>query len=409
MEAQEVKDILTLTKVAELYNIPLRKAEGYINCPFCNGSIKMKVTRDRYFHCYRCEAKGDIFNLLVHKGVARNFREAFEILCQHVEGSPLTAEFFRRVTGLEKVFQSYCQIARANSSILVEFCKSRGWLEQIPPIGLATSKSCLRDNLYLTDLELADLNFLNERGEEYFDNHLVFPIYNETGKLIHIQGRALDNRDLRWKATKGKPAIDNYFYNGGILFNSTPQLESLVVCEGISDTISLLQLGISAIGIFGVNTPLVQYQKYFQKFNQVIFILDNDTFSVGHPREGESKSWQSMLPHVVELAQEIRKPIYYLMPPQGYSGIKDVNEWLQHIDYDQQEYLDYQTKYLKSINELAISSWGEKRTEHPTLWKLLATTQDYTLAQKFLVTSCPDSSQYLQYLLDIHTPSTTSP
>ena len=88
MDAEELKERFTLTQISQIFEIQSFSGSGRSDCPFCHCENGLKTKHDRYFHCYRCQASGSIFDLLIHAGIAKNFSEAVQAVSAHYNGSP---------------------------------------------------------------------------------------------------------------------------------------------------------------------------------------------------------------------------------------------------------------------------------------------------------------------------------
>lgn len=372
---EAIKQQVTLSTAAGHFNTELLPNKSGQRCPVCNGSSSLKTKDDRYFKCFKCGVSGSVLDYVIAINKAATVSEAVTVLrplVKHYE-SP------RNFTSLKtKAFNIYKENLSSNASVARDYIESRGWDYNSIDCGLGT-KGCLQEagvsESLLTQIDLWD-------GYDYYNNHLIFPVYNEHGALVHYSGRAVDpNNSVRWKSSKGTPPIHNYFYNSQALYK--PKANYIIVCEGVSDCLSLMQLGEPVIGQFGVNVDLSKHAEHFSKFDFLLFMYDYDRYPLGNQFEGIYKSWSQMMPSVIKLATLIRKPIYHLELP-NLSGIKDVNDWLLYIDYDIGSYKQYRNKNTAPISELAVSMYKDDPSKHLMLWRLLSATGDNLMAKKLL-------------------------
>jgi hypothetical protein len=269
----------------------------------------------------------------------------------------------------ERAWSIYQSIAKAHPDPVIKYAESRGWTK-LPPVGLSINPTTLSNaGIPLNQLRKAGL--VTKWDKEYYDNHLIFPIYNKDKNVIHFNARNLDKEaDLRWLSTEGQPGIDRFFYNSELLFNQDQQRDYLVICEGISDCLSLAQLDVSAIAQFGVHVNLAAYCKEFSAFKGIIAMFDGDRHAVGSTHSGQYKSWEGMLPQLIDLMTLSKTPIYYLLPPDE-DGITDINDWLKSIEYSQEEYVAYGRAHLKPIVALAIEMYFDRVDKHELVWRCL--------------------------------------
>lgn len=387
---EAIKQQVTLSMAAKHFDTYLLPNKSGQRCPVCNGSSSLKTKDDRYFKCFKCGVSGSVIDYVIAINKASTVSEAINLLKPLVKHYEPARNFNSLRT---KIYNVYKQNLVDNKETASTYIESRGWDFSKIDCGLAT-KGCLQQagisESLLSQVELWD-------GYDYYGNHLIFPVYNEYGALVHFNARAIDsNNQLRWKSTKGTPAIQNYFYNSQALYQ--PKTNYLMVCEGVSDCLSLLQLGEPVIGQFGINVDLSKHAEYFSKFDFIVFVYDLDRYPLGHELAGVYKSWSQMMPEIVRLSMLIHKPLYYMKLPK-LSGIKDINDWLVYVDYDQEVYKLHRSKHVAPVADLAIDMYKSDRSKHQMLWKLIASTYDTHSASLLL----DKSLNITNYLLDIFT------
>lgn len=101
---------------------------------------------------------------------------------------------------------------------------------------------------------------------------IVFPYFNLQNEVIYLQGRYLDHINLRWI---NLPNVKSSIYNLQIL-NKLNQGDKIYICEGITDTLTMIENGYNAVGIMGSNNFKKEYIYYFMNFN-IFVIPDNDS------------------------------------------------------------------------------------------------------------------------------------
>lgn len=115
------------------------------------------------------------------------------------------------------------------------------------------------------------VGLFNDRGNlRYYKHPLVFPYLDTLRRASHFQARAIDSsvepKELHLKGSVPFPynmqALDQK--NGWIY-----------LCEGVIDTLTLLQQGLQAVGIPGVRCFKVQWLPLFKNKN-VVLCLDHD-------------------------------------------------------------------------------------------------------------------------------------
>ncbi len=139
----------------------------------------------------------------------------------------------------------------------------------------------------------------------WWEHVIIFPFYNMNSEINYLQGRFLKNSDIRWMNLSG---VKSTMFNEHILkqLNSGDQL---VLTEGLTDAISLLQLGVNAIAIMGASNFKNSYVPLLKNYDLYI-APDNDT--------GGEKFFQS----IQKLFSEI-KTVKRLQIPKQYNDVND--------------------------------------------------------------------------------------
>jgi len=273
--AQTVKQQADIVKVIEGY-IRLRKA-GASNysglCPFHkekSPSFSVHAVR-QFYHCFGCQASGDVFSF-VGKIENVSFPEAVRIVAQKC-GIPLpkrefsspeqAAESRQRVKLLElhetatAFFEE--QLRGPEGAVAREYMAGRG----LSPEGIKAfrigwapdSFSALRDRLSgMADdetLRASGLFSSKEQGDgtlghiyDKFRKRVMFPIANESGRVIAFTGRTLETGEKAGPKYFNSPETPLYS-KSLVLFNldkaktAIRQAEFALLVEGQMDCISV--------------------------------------------------------------------------------------------------------------------------------------------------------------------------
>ena len=281
--AQTVKQQADIVKVIEGY-IRLRKA-GASNysglCPFHkekSPSFSVHAVR-QFYHCFGCQASGDVFSF-VGKIENVSFPEAVRIVAQKC-GIPLpkrefsspeqAAESRQRVKLLElhetatAFFEE--QLRGPEGAVAREYMAGRG----LSPEGIKAfrigwapdSFSALRDRLSgMADdetLRASGLFCSKEQGDgtlghiyDKFRKRVMFPIANESGRVIAFTGRTLETGEKAGPKYFNSPETPLYS-KSLVLFNldkaktAIRQAEFALLVEGQMDCISVFLRGIQNV------------------------------------------------------------------------------------------------------------------------------------------------------------------
>ena len=281
--AQTVKQQADIVKVIETY-IRLRKAgaQNYSGlCPFHkekSPSFSVHAVR-QFYHCFGCQASGDVFSF-VGKIENVGFPEAVRIVAQKC-GIPLPKREFSspeeaagarmraKLLELQEVSTAWFeeQLRSPEGALAREYLAGRG----LTPEGIKTfrmgyapdSFNALRDRLSgMADnetLRASGLFASKEQGDgtlgpiyDRFRKRVMFPIANESGRVIAFTARTLETGDKAGAKYINSPETPLYS-KGSVLFNldkakaAIRTLEFALLVEGQMDCISVFLAGIQNV------------------------------------------------------------------------------------------------------------------------------------------------------------------
>jgi DNA primase len=281
--AQSVKQQADIVKIVEGY-IRLRKA-GATNysglCPFHkekSPSFNVHAVR-QFFHCFGCGVSGDVFTF-VGKIENVGFPEAVKIVATKC-GIPLPKREFSspeeaaearlrgRLFELHEAAAAWFeeQLRSPEGAVAREYLAGRG----LTPEGIKTFRigyapdgfHALRDRLSgMADQETLRASGLfssKEQGDgsqgplyDRFRKRVMFPIANESGRVIAFTARTLETGDKAGPKYINSPETPLY-QKGMVLFNldkaktAIRQMEFALLVEGQMDCISVYLRGIKNV------------------------------------------------------------------------------------------------------------------------------------------------------------------
>ena len=280
---QTVKQQADIVKVIEGY-IRLRKAgaQNYSGlCPFHkekSPSFSVHAVR-QFYHCFGCQASGDVFSF-VGKIETVSFPEAVRIVAQKC-GIPLPKREFsspeeaagaRQRTKLLDLHEAAAafyeeQLRGPEGAVAREYLAGRG----LTPEGIKAfrigwapdSFNALRDRLSgMADDETVRISGLfssKEQGDgtlghiyDKFRKRVMFPILNESGRVIAFTGRTLETGEKAGPKYFNSPETPLYS-KSLVLFNldkartAIRQAEFALLVEGQMDCISVYLRGIQNV------------------------------------------------------------------------------------------------------------------------------------------------------------------
>jgi len=281
--AQTVKQQADIVKVIEGY-IRLRKAgaQNYSGlCPFHkekSPSFSVHAVR-QFYHCFGCQASGDVFSF-VGKIENVGFPEAVRIVAQKC-GIPLPKREFSspeeaagarqraKLLDLHEAAAAFYeeQLRGPEGAVAREYLAGR----ELAPEGIRAfrigwapdSFNALRDRLSgMADdetLRLSGLFSSKEQGDgtlghiyDKFRKRVMFPILNESGRVIAFTGRTLETGEKAGPKYFNSPETPLYS-KSLVLFNldkartAIRQAEFALLVEGQMDCISVYLRGIQNV------------------------------------------------------------------------------------------------------------------------------------------------------------------
>ena len=232
-------------------------------CPFHSEKTpSFTVHRDKqFFHCFGCRAGGDVFSFVMLAEKVP-FPEAVELVAEKC-GIPINvrldgSNFDQR----KQLFEIHERAAAYYQQALPtdEAVAARQVLEKRKiakefahrfGLGYAPANG-LMNHLRLKDPVASGLFVKNDRGEVYdrFRRRLMFPIWNERGRVIGFGGRALvTDAQPKYLNSAESPLYSksHVLYAMHFARDEARKAGRLVVVEGYFDCLSLHQAGIENV------------------------------------------------------------------------------------------------------------------------------------------------------------------
>lgn len=280
---------LNLPSIIKSYGITLRyngnsSYQGL--CPFhndTNPSLSISKKNSIWlWHCFGCHAKGTIVDFVIKKENL-SFQQAYKKLSMLIDNEPL----------IEKIQQEKATLCDFNPQRLLNevasfyhntFKEDRRGLNYLVSRGITENsiyldfkigfvngslKKTLPDEGPMVD-SLRKIGILNAKGNEFFYNCVVFPIFDEDGNVISLYGRNITSKQHLYLPGPHKGA-----FNSKVLRTT----KRIFLTESIIDCLSLYKIGIKeAISLYGTNGLTPDHIRLFEKhrIGKIYFCLDND-------------------------------------------------------------------------------------------------------------------------------------
>ncbi|MBP3372431.1 MAG: DNA primase [Clostridia bacterium] len=299
----ELRARTDLVSIASEY-IPLtQKGRRYWGCcPFHQektGSFSIDSEKQMYY-CFGCKASGNVYNFVMASekldfvGAVKYLAEKYNVaLPQNEEDErryrqqkkqqermyeimTSAARFFR-----DRLFAPEGEQARA-------YLKKRGMTgDMVRKFGIGyapDSWNALKDKLLsegVTEQEAKSLGLLSKsKGRTYdaFRNRVMFPIFDERGRVVAFGGRVLDNSLPKYINSPDTPVFNKRKQLYGLhLLKKERDLKYAIVTEGYMDVISMWQAGIpGAMATMGTAMTADQARMLRRYVPRVILLYDGD-------------------------------------------------------------------------------------------------------------------------------------
>ena len=300
--AETLKDSIDIVRVVGEY-VTLKKAgTRYVApCPFHNEKTPSFGVNSqlRIFKCFGCGKGGNVITFVMEiEGLT--FWEACKQLAER-HGIPLPKREFQSDEATKKragIFELHEAAQRIFRAALLgsagaearAYLERRGVSKQVAEefgLGYAERGSILARKLQsdfgATHLESSGLVLRRDDGSGFFDrfrNRLMFPIHNESGKLIAFAGRALTDEDQ--PKYLNSPETDIY-KKSSVLYNlhrakkATRQADHVILVEGYMDVIGLHSAGVQqAVASCGTSLTANQVRVVRRFSENVVVNFDAD-------------------------------------------------------------------------------------------------------------------------------------
>ncbi|SPE27108.1 DNA primase [Candidatus Sulfopaludibacter sp. SbA6] len=332
--AEQLKSSVDIVSVIQEYGPRLRKSGNNYSglCPFHNEktpSFSVSATK-QFYYCFGCHAKGDVINFVMEIEKV-SFYEALKTLAER-HGIPMPkrsqyADEDSKLRGVVFQMHEYAQEnfrANLNGSMgesARAYLARRGVSpETVDQFGLGYSdrsgRALLRileqRNFPVAQWEPSGLVRKRDDGTfyDYFRNRLMFPIHNESGKIIGFGGRALAADDNPKYLNSPETLI---YKKSAVLYNLHRAKEAIrkddrvILVEGYMDAIGVTAAGFRAV-VASCGTALTAHQVQVLKRHTQKIAVNFDPDAPGANAAERSINLlleEGMHIHIVELDGEL--------------------------------------------------------------------------------------------------------
>src|SRR5579871_66886 len=283
----QLKSSVDIVHVIQEYVPRLRRATAtrYVGlCPFHNEKTpSFSVRTDhQYYYCFGCSAKGDVLKFVMEMERI-SFYEALKLLAErHGIPMPKRSEYSDPETKLRAALYHMHELAQENFRANLQGpagAEVRAYLERrgvtretASEFGLGYAERSGRglvrifEQRNFTSVQMEESGLAGKRDDgsfyDRFRHRLMFPIHNETGKIIAFGGRALDpNEQAKYLNSPETPIYRKSYvlYNLHRAKSAINKSDRTVLVEGYMDVIGVYSAGVHEV-VASCGTALTSHQ-----------------------------------------------------------------------------------------------------------------------------------------------------
>jgi DNA primase len=368
----QIRQAANILELASQYTTFKKAGRRHVGlCPFHTEKTPSFTLDDekQLFHCFGCGIGGDVFTLIMEKE-SLSFPEAVRYLAEKYkiplpERRRLSPQYKKLEERIQKITEDTLAYFRKNLHNTSEGKNALSYLHkrkisddiiQKFKIGYAMNSwdglisAFQRQNISPKDLEKAGLTIYNQAKNSYYDRfrgRIIFPIFNESGKVVAFGGRTLFDAEPKYLNSPDTPVYTKGRLLYGLNFckESIRQSQEIILVEGYTDFVALYQAGIPNL-VAPLGTSLTPDQVYLAKkyAKKMIISFDGDI-------AGTKAAYRA-----VSLSFERGIQTYILRLPEGY----DPDSFLKKYGIDAYNKLKRESipglKFLIQVQKKGIKS-----------------------------------------------------
>lgn len=339
---EEIKNSIKLSEViGKNLSLKRRDNNNYVAlCPFHKEKTpSFNISDDKgFYHCFGCGKNGDIFNFLMETENL-SFVEALKQLAEQAginisnQNYVLDPKTTNHIHLLKRVSESYINNLK---SPLGE--QARNYLQErgveksiINNFSLGFSGN-LNSNKYLVSCllkegfllnDLIDVGLIKKSKNKdtvfYFQQRIMFPIVNNSGKIIAFGGRILGDGNPKYLNSPETSLFQKSKQLFGIL-NAKKLInkKKFIICEGYMDVISLSSHGYPAVASLGTSLTDYQIEIIFNIVDEAFLIFDGDLAG----KNATERVFQKYLPKL-----KLNKKLKFVFLPEKLDPEEFINKF----------------------------------------------------------------------------------
>ena len=298
---EEIKSTIKLSEIIGK-NISLKRRDksNYIAlCPFHKEKTpSFNISDDKgFFHCFGCGKNGDVFSYVMEMENI-SFFDALKNLADQAginynnDSFSQNSKLKNQLNLLKRICDSYVQNLKAPIGEKVRnYLNERGINQSLIENFRIGYSGNLKTNKYLVSRlseegfsidDMIDVGLVKENKIKnyvfYFQQRLMIPILNNSGKVIAFGGRLIGEGNPKYLNSP-----ETYLFQKGKQLFGVSEAKKfinnkrLIVCEGYMDVISLNSFGYPAVASLGTTLTENQIENIFNISDEAFLVFDGDT------------------------------------------------------------------------------------------------------------------------------------
>ncbi len=298
---EEIKSTIRLSEIIGK-NISLKRRDksNYIAlCPFHKEKTpSFNISDDKgFFHCFGCGKNGDVFSYVMEMENI-SFFDALKKLADEAginyknDSFSQNPKLKNQLNLLKRICDSYVQNLKAPIGEKVRnYLNERGINQSLIENFRIGYSGNLKTNKYLVSRlseegfsidDMIDVGLVKENHMKnytfYFQQRLMIPILNNSGKVIAFGGRIIGEGNPKYLNSP-----ETYLFQKGKQLFGVSEAKKfinnkrLIVCEGYMDVISLNSFGYPAVASLGTTLTENQIENIFNISDEAFLVFDGDT------------------------------------------------------------------------------------------------------------------------------------
>lgn len=342
-------------------------------CPFHHEKTpSFNINTERQmFYCFGCKKGGDVFTF-IQEIEHVDFKDALKMLAERagvnlMQSKELAEEALhkKKMYDIHEYATRYYQVILSKNNRILEYLIDRGitresikkWRIGFAPDGFQNIVPTLRTKKF-SDNELVSSGIAvrNEKGNVYerFRGRIMFPITDQSGKVIAFSGRVAPGTKESEREGVGKyinsPETDLY-HKSKALFgwsyakNATAKVKKIILVEGQFDAILVHQSGYEYVVALSGTASTVSHIEQLARFaDEFIIATDNDYAGIQSAKK------------IAEAAYTFEKSISIIPLPEGKDPADVIrgnpDEWNQMVE-SRKDFIEFYitTQQNKEIKE----------------------------------------------------------